>query len=68
MNTTIKDWLHRAGIRAIKTVAQSAAATVCSTAVLTEINWAVVGASALAAGIFSLLTSLKGLPEAGINQ
>ncbi len=68
MNSTIKDWLHRAGIRAIKTVAQTALATMGSTAILAEINWAVVGASALAAGIFSLLTSLKGLPEVGINQ
>ena len=56
-------WWKAAGIRAIKTVAQTAIATIGTAAVLTEVNWlAVLSASALA-GILSLLTSLAGLPE-----
>lgn len=58
-----KSWAKAAGIRALKTVAQTAIATIGTTALLTEINWiAVVSASALA-GVLSLLTSLAGLPE-----
>lgn len=57
-------WFKAAGIRAIKTVAQTAVATIGTTAVISEVNWAaVVGASVLA-GILSLLTSLAGIPEA----
>lgn len=59
-----RQWLKAAGIRAIKTVAQTAVATIGTTAVISEVNWAaVVGASVLA-GILSLLTSLAGIPEA----
>lgn len=58
-----KEWWKAAGIRAIKTVAQTAIATIGTTAVFTDVNWAVVGGSALLAGILSLLTSLAGLPE-----
>ena len=56
-------WAKAAGIRAIKTVAQAAIAAIGSTAVFSEINWAVVGSTALVAGILSLLTSIAGLPE-----
>jgi len=56
-------WLKWAGIRALKTVAQAAIAAIGSTAVFTEVNWAVVGSTALLAGVLSLLTSIAGIPE-----
>lgn len=56
-------WLRAAGIRAIKTVAQSAVATIGTTAVMSEVNWMLVGSASLLAGILSLLTSVAGLPE-----
>ncbi|MBN1321408.1 MAG: hypothetical protein JXA87_11295 [Thermoleophilia bacterium] len=60
---TSKLWWHAAGIRALKTFAQTAIATIGAAALITDINWiAVVSASALAA-VLSLLTSLAGLPE-----
>lgn len=58
-----KDWIRAAGIRAIKTVAQTAVATIGTSAVMAEVNWMVVGSASLLAGILSLLTSLAGLPE-----
>nr|DAD86155.1 MAG TPA: holin [Myoviridae sp. ctxZR60] len=58
-----KNWWKAAGIRALKTVCQTAVATIGTSAILSEVNWiAVVSASALA-GILSLLTSIAGLPE-----
>lgn len=58
-----KNWLRLAGIRAIKTVAQTAAATIGTSAVMGDVNWLAVGSSAVLAGILSILTSLTGLPE-----
>lgn len=58
-----KKWLKAAGIRAIKTVAQTAVATIGTSAVMGEVNWLMVGSAALLAGILSLLTSVAGLPE-----
>lgn len=58
-----KDWWKAAGIRAIKTVCQTAIATIGTTAVMEQINWIAVGSASLLAGILSLLTSLAGLPE-----
>lgn len=58
-----KLWLKAAGIRAIKTVAQTAVATIGTTAAMSEVDWLLVGSSALLAGILSLLTSVAGLPE-----
>ena len=58
-----KNWIKAAGIRAIKTVAQTAVATIGTTAVMAEVNWVAVGRAAVLAGILSLLTSLAGLPE-----
>lgn len=56
-------WFGAAGIRAIKTVAQTAVATIGTSAVMGEVNWIVVGSASLLAGILSLLTSVAGLPE-----
>ncbi len=56
-------WLHAAGIRAIKTVAQTAVATIGTTAVMQEVDWLLVGSASLLAGLLSLLTSVAGLPE-----
>ena len=56
-------WWKAAGVRAIRTVAQSAIATIGSAAVISEVNWGVVASASLLAGILSLLTSLAGLPE-----
>lgn len=59
-----KSWIKAAGIRALKTVAQTALATMGTTAVvLSDINWVVVASSAILAGVYSLLTSAAGLPE-----
>lgn len=56
-------WIKAAGVRAIKTVAQTAVATIGTAAVLGEVNWVMVGSAAALAGILSLLTSVTGLPE-----
>ncbi len=58
-----KNWMKAAGVRAVKTVAQTAAATIGTSAAMGEVNWLMVGSSALLAGILSLLTSVAGLPE-----
>ena len=58
-----KNWIKAAGIRALKTVAQTAVATIGTCAVLSEVNWITVGSAAVLAGILSLLTSVAGLPE-----
>ena len=58
-----KVWIKAAGVRAIKTVAQTAVATIGTAAVLGEVDWLVVGSAAVLAGLLSLLTSVAGLPE-----
>lgn len=58
-----KNWAKAAGIRAVKTVAQTAVATIGTSAVMGEVNWMMVASAALLAGILSLLTSVAGLPE-----
>ena len=63
MKTNFKEWLKCAGIRAIKTVAQTAVATIGVSAVMSDVNWIAVGSASLLAGIISMLTSVSGLPE-----
>lgn len=57
------NWIKAAGIRAIKTVAQTAIATIGTSAVMGAVDWVMVGSAAALAGILSLLTSVAGLPE-----
>ncbi len=57
------NWAKAASIRAIKTVAQTAVATIGTSALLTEVNWTMIVSASLLAGVVSLLTSVAGLPE-----
>ena len=63
MKENFKEWLKAASIRAIKTIAQTAIATIGTSAVMGDVNWLMVGSSSLLAGILSILTSIAGLPE-----
>ena len=58
-----KKWLKAAGIRAIKTVAQTAVATIGTSVVVSDVNWTMVLSASLLAGVLSVLTSVAGLPE-----
>ena len=58
-----KQWIKAAGIRAIKTVAQTAVATIGTSAVIGDVNWVMVVSASALAGVLSLLTSVAGLPE-----
>lgn len=59
----IVKWFKAAGVRAIKTVAQTAVATIGTAAAMGEVNWVMVGSASALAGVLSLLTSIAGLPE-----
>lgn len=63
MKNYIKNWAKAAGIRAVKTVAQTAVATIGTSAVLGEVNWVAVASASALAGVLSILTSIAGLPE-----
>lgn len=63
MEFSLKNWIRAAGIRALKTVAQTAVATIGTAAVLSEVNWLMAASAAVLAGLLSLLTSVAGLPE-----
>lgn len=58
-----KKWWAAAGVRAIKTMAQTAVATIGASTMITEINWAVVASATVVSGLLSMLTSIAGLPE-----
>ena len=63
MKTNFKAWIKEAGIRALKTLAQTAVATIGTCAVLSDVNWIMVASASALAAVLSLLTSIAGLPE-----
>ena len=63
MNEKTKKWLRAAAVRAVKTMAQTAVATIGASAVLTAVDWPVVASASVLAGVLSLCTSVAGLPE-----
>ena len=63
MRETTKKWIKAASVRAVKTVAQTAIATIGTSAVISDVNWVVVVSASVLAGVLSILTSVAGLPE-----
>lgn len=63
-----KEWFKAAGIRAVKTMAQTAVSLITVGSALTDMNWITIGSVSLVAGIVSILTSLAGLPEINCNE
>ena len=63
MKTKVLKWLKAAGVRAVKTVAETAVATIGTSAVISQVDWKLVVSASLLSGLLSLLISVKGLPE-----
>lgn len=63
-----KTWFKAAGVRAVKTVAQSAIAAIGASAMISEVDWVVVASTAVLAGVVSILTSIAGLPEVNVPE
>ena len=68
MSNYTKKWLKAAAVRAVKTVAQTAVATIGTAAVLGDVNWVMVASASALSGVLSLLTSVAGLPEVKDND
>ena len=68
MSEKVKKWLKAAAVRAVKTVAQTAVATIGTAAVLSSVDWTMVASASVLAGVLSLLTSVAGLPEVKQTQ
>ena len=63
MNVEFKNWVKASGVRAVKTMAQTATATIGTAAVIGDVNWVMVASASVLAGVLSVLTSLAGIPE-----
>lgn len=63
MSDKTKKWIKAAGVRAVKTMAQTATATIGTAAVIGDVNWVMVASASVLAGVLSVLTSLAGIPE-----
>ena len=63
MSVDTRKWAKAAGVRAIKTVAQTAVATIGTTAAIRDVDWALVASASILSGVISLLTSIAGIPE-----
>ena len=63
MSDKTKKWIKAAGVRAIKTVAQTAVATIGTAVLMNDVNWVAVASASVLAGVLSVLTSVAGLPE-----
>ena len=67
MNEKMKKWIKAAAVRAVKTMAQTFVAAIGTSAMMSEVDWTMVGSTALLAGVLSLATSVAGLPEVDAN-
>ena len=68
MSNYWKNWIKAAGVRAVKTIAQTAIATIGTAMAMGEVDWLMVGSASLLAGVLSLLTSIAGLPEVKVGE